>query len=131
MIRALTLISCIATPVLADEPMTGEQFDRYTQGRTYTYGHPGQTPYGIEAYLPNRQVIWAYFSDECVEGYWYDTPNNEICFVYPFDEEHKCWHFYKEGDILRGDFVTDPAEVDYEVVQTSQSMPCQAPFIGA
>lgn len=130
LIHAATLLA-LATPAYADDPMTAEQFDRYTLGRTYLYGHPGFEPYGIEAYLPNRQVIWAYFNDECVEGYWYENERAEICFVYPYDPEHKCWLFYKDGDTLRGDFVTDPAQVDYEVVQTPQSMPCQAPYLGA
>ena len=125
------VLAAVAAPALADVPMTAEQFERYTVGRTYFYGHPGAPPYGIEAYLPNRQVIWAYFSDECVEGYWYENAQAEICFVYPFDDEHKCWLFYKEGDSLRGDFVTDTAEVDYSVTQTAQSLPCQAPFLGA
>ncbi len=119
-----------ATAALADTPMSGAQFEAYVLGRTYTYGHPGLAPYGIEAYHPNRQVTWAYFHDQCVEGYWYEADDNAICFVYPHDSEHKCWWFFKEDDQLRAEFLNDPAELDYEVVPTTQSVPCLGPEVG-
>ncbi len=124
------VLACIALPTLANEPMTGAQFERYTMGRTYTFGHPGVAPYGIELYRPNRQVTWAVFSDVCVDGYWYDTPENEICFVYDDNPIHKCWLFFKQVDTLTADFVGDPNDLEYEVVQTSASMPCLGPMVG-
>ncbi|WP_210526975.1 hypothetical protein [Rubellimicrobium arenae] len=109
--RALLVLLALAGPALAQEPISGEEFEDLVEGRTLTYGEPGQEPYGIEHYFPNRRVTWAFTdSQDCIEGTWYtegpaDAP--AICFVYNDDLGPQCWHVFREGEGLRAEFLGD------------------------
>lgn len=129
------LVSLAAPPVssqTSDQPsMNAEAFDAYTLGRTLSFSMQG-TPYGIEEYLPNRRVRWAFVGQECQTGVWYER-NGNICFLYdnaPADEQ--CWRFYASDDGLRGVFQgpDGPSTELYEVQQSSDPLTCAGPGVG-
>ena len=112
-------------------PMDGAAFDAYTLGRTLSYSMQG-TPYGIEEYLPNRRVRWAFVGQECQTGVWYER-NGNICFLYdnaPADEQ--CWQFFASEGGLRAIFQgpDGPSTELYEVQQSDQPLTCAAPGLG-
>jgi hypothetical protein len=131
MIRALLLaafVAPLAAPVLA-QPMSAAEFEAYTEGRTLTYNADG-TAYGIEEYLKNRHVRWAFVGDECVDGTWYEQ-NGLICFTYENDLEPQCWTFEKGPSGLIARFENDPNATElYEAKQSSQPMTCLGPKVG-
>lgn len=127
--RALLLLALLATPALAQDPVTAEEFEALVEGRTLTYGEEGQPPYGIEHYFPNRRVTWAFLgSDQCLEGEWYaegppDSP--AICFVYEDGLDPQCWRFFREGDALRAEFLDDGGSmVLYELQEEDGGLVC-------
>jgi len=126
---AIAVVSAV-TPVRADTPMNADEFDAYVTGRTLTFSHQGQ-PYGIEQYLPERRVLWAFIGDQCAEGIWYQR-EDMICFVYDHNPDEQCWHFYATGSGLRGVFVgpDGPGTELYEVKNAGAELACQAPGLG-
>lgn len=127
--RALLLLACLASPALAQEPVTAAEFEALVAGRTLTYGAAGQPPYGIEHYYPGRRVAWAWLdSDECMEGRWYAEGPAEspaICFVYEDGLEPQCWRFFLEGEGLRAEFLNDGGStILYELVEDDGGLVC-------
>lgn len=115
----------------AQTPMTAEAFDAYTRGRTLSYAFQGM-PYGIEQYLPDHRVRWAFVDDQCRDGHWFERAGN-ICFVYddaPTNEQ--CWRFYRTADGLRGVFQgpDGPGTELYEVHDSPVPLTCQGPDVG-
>lgn len=120
-----------ATRAADETPLDAEAFDAYTRGRTLSFVHMGQ-PYGIEEYLPDRRVRWAFIGDECQDGTWYERAGN-ICFLYDnAPDNEQCWRFYLSGDRLRGVFQgpDGPSTELYEVEQSSTPLACQGPGVG-
>ncbi|HPD93828.1 MAG: hypothetical protein H6900_00260 [Rhodobacter sp.] len=121
-----------APQVAPDGPaLSAEAFDAYTLGRTLSYAFQG-TPYGVEQYLPDRQVRWAFNGDDCQDGHWYERGGN-ICFVYDnAPDNEQCWRFYQNGDGLRGVFQgpDGPGTELYEVQQNDRPMACLGPGVG-
>jgi hypothetical protein len=129
----LVSLAALPAPAQTDSPsMTAEEFDAYTLGRTLSYSLQG-TPYGIEEYLPDRRVRWAFVGQECQTGVWYER-NGNICFLYdnaPADEQ--CWRFrLTEGGGLSAVFQgpDGPSTELYEVQQSDQPLTCAAPGLG-
>jgi len=127
--RALLFLLCLATPALAQDPVTAEEFEALVEGRTLTYGAQGQPPYGIEHYFANRRVIWAFLgSDECLEGTWRAEGPPEspaICFEYEDDIEPQCWRFTHEGDGLRAEFLGEGGGLTlYELAEDDGGLVC-------
>jgi hypothetical protein len=121
----------LAAPLAAQETMSAEEFDAYTLGRTLSYGLQG-TPYGIEEYLPNRRVRWAFVGQECQDGVWFER-NGAICFIYDnAPSEQQCWTFFQTEDGLRGVYqgLDGPSTELYEVQQTNEPLTCQGPGVG-
>lgn len=129
-----TLVAALATAALptgAQTPMTGEEFDAYTVGRTLSYASAGQA-YGIEQYLPGRRVRWAFIGDTCQEGTWYES-GPMICFVYEYNpDDHQCWIFTRTPDGMTGVFQgpDGPGTELYEVQQSDQPLTCQNLDVG-
>ncbi len=76
---------------VAVTPLTGEEFDARTLGKTIHYDSMG-APYGVEEYLPDRKVKWIFSEGKCKMGEWYQA-GNQICFEYDDDQEVQCWIF--------------------------------------
>ncbi|MDA7426769.1 hypothetical protein [Thalassococcus lentus] len=126
---AFALLTATALPVLAAEPMNGADFERYVTGKTLYFGLEGQA-YGVEEYLPNREVRWSFLDGKCKEGYWYEA-DQQICFVYEDNPEPQCWSFFREGSGLRAVFENDPSStVLYEAQQNDDPMLCYGPDVG-
>jgi hypothetical protein len=127
--RAFALCLLLATPALAENPMTGAEFEAYATGKTLTYGLGGVV-YGIEQYLPGRRVLWAFEGDICRDGYWYEQ-DQEICFVYEDDPTPQCWTFLQTDKGLRARFTGDPQGADLsEVGQSATPLICAGPDVG-
>lgn len=118
-------------PAHAQAPMSGAEFEAYTQGRTLYYNSLGQA-YGVEEYLPGKRVRWSFLDGQCKEGYWYQQ-EQFICFVY----EHQpgapqCWTFWDEAGGMRALFENDPSGTElYEVTDAEEPMLCLGPDVGA
>ncbi|WP_212524448.1 hypothetical protein [Actibacterium sp. MT2.3-13A] len=119
-----------ASPALAAEPMSAEEFERYTTGKTLYYGTPG-APYGAEQYLPGRRVIWTFLDGACQEGVWYES-EGLICFAYDtLPGGPQCWSFYATPGGMTALFENDPGET--ELIETEQGhdpLLCPGPDVG-
>lgn len=121
-----------AAPALAQQaaPMSAEEFDAYTRGRTFTYGSEGAA-YGAEEYLSNRRVRWSFLGDECQEGEWYED-SGLICFVYEDRPDPQCWTFARGPGggllaIFRG--LGEQTEL-YEMQSSTEPLACPGPEVG-
>ena len=127
--RALLLLLALATPACAQDAVTAEEFQALVEGRTLTYGAPGQPPDGIEHYFANRRVTWAFLgSDDCLEGTWHAEGPPEspaICFEYEDDIGPQCWRFYHEGNGLRAEFLGEGGGLTlYELKDDDTGLVC-------
>ena len=115
--------------VQAQTTMSAAEFEAYATGRTLTYAENGVV-YGIEEYLPNRRVRWAFTADECREGYWYEE-GDAVCFVYEDKPEPQCWSFAKGETGLIARFLgSENGRELYEARQSDEPMQCLGPKVG-
>ena len=105
--RVILFIIALASPALAEAPMTGAEFDAYVTGKTLSYGNAGDATFGVEMYMTGKRVIWSVTPGICANGVWYES-KGDICFRYDGDAEPKCWAVYAEGDGLRAVYTTRP-----------------------
>ncbi|SLN21411.1 hypothetical protein ROA7450_00761 [Roseovarius albus] len=109
--------------------MSAQEFEAYTESKTFYYGSDGNA-YGAEEYLKNRRVRWSFLDGECQEGYWYPE-GDLICFRYDETPEPQCWSFAQSGGGLVARFENDPTSTTlYEVEQSSEPLLCLGPKIG-
>ncbi len=130
-LAALLTIGLLTTglPAHAQTAMSAVEFDGYTQGKTL-YFNSGGVSYGVEEYLPNRRVRWAFLDGECKEGSWYAS-GEQICFEYDDGTGPQCWTFFQSADGLRARFQDDePGGELYEAKQSTEPMLCLGPKIG-
>ncbi|WP_244868105.1 hypothetical protein [Vannielia litorea] len=127
---AATAAFVMALPAQAAEPMSGAEFDAYTQGRTLYYNNHGQA-YGVEEYLPGNRVRWSFLDGQCKEGTWYEQ-GRFICFLYEDQPgAPQCWTFWEEPGGMRALFEDDPAGTElYEVTDADEPMLCLGPDVG-
>jgi hypothetical protein len=131
--RALPVLAafCLAALPLAaaEAPLTAEEFDALSVGRTFFYNSGGQS-YGAEQYLPGHKVIWAFTGDDCLKGEWYaDGP--DICFVYEGKPDPQCWAFRQAKDGLTAEFRGETANQPLVAVEQSpEPMKCMGPNVG-
>jgi hypothetical protein len=120
----------LAAPAFAEPPLTAEEFDTLTKGRAMNWIEFG-TVYGIEEYLPDRQVRWSALGDDCKLGHWYaDGP--AICFQYEDDLEPDCWIITRTATGMEASYTTNPAETEPVIVEeTAEAPACFGPRIGA
>ncbi|VDC33142.1 hypothetical protein [Pseudogemmobacter humi] len=127
--RALIALALLATPALAQTPLSAEEFEAYVTGKTLTYSQFG-TVFGIEEYLPNRKVRWKTTPEECQYGSWFQR-GAMICFVYEYSSGEHCWTFWRDGDglsaLAEG---AAPESILAEVGQTTDGLACPAPDVG-
>ncbi len=116
------LFACLlASPLAAETPMTGAEFEALVEGRTLTFS--GEiAPYGIEYYAPNRRVVWQFIGEPCINGRWFETTTKSgqnICFVYEDEPEPQCWQFFLEGNAIRAEFMNTPGTtILYEATES-------------
>lgn len=125
----MILAGFAAQSVAAQTPLSGPEFDSYTQGKTLFYGFEGQV-YGVERYLPNRRVIWSFLDGNCKEGVWYQR-DEQICFVYEDRLDPQCWVFTQSGGGLVAQFEGKPEATElYEAEELGEEMVCYGPEVG-
>ncbi|MFC7703919.1 hypothetical protein ACFQXB_06905 [Plastorhodobacter daqingensis] len=130
LLMALCLLPLTTAAAHAETPMTGAEFEREVTGRTLTYGTEG-VPYGVEQYLPNREVIWSFIGQECRRGSWYEV-GEDICFTYEHDPTPQCWRFFQTPEGLRARFM-DGAGGGGDLIEVDRSpapLYCPGPDIG-
>lgn len=127
--RFVILLALAGQTAAAQSPLSGSEFDEYTQGKTLFYEFDGQV-YGVERYLPNRRVIWSFLDGNCKEGVWYQR-DDQICFVYEDRLDPQCWVFTHSGRGLaaRPDGAPEAQEL-YEVEDIDHDMVCLGPEVG-
>ena len=109
--------------------MTADEFDAYTQNKTFYYGNQGQ-PYGAEEYLSDRRVIWTFLDGRCENGTWYQE-GEQICFVYESQPDPQCWSFRQSSNGLIAQFENDPQQTELHEVDTSyEPLMCLGPEVG-
>lgn len=123
------LLLALATPGLAETPMTAVEFESHVTGKTLTY-QQFDSLFGIEEYLPDRKVRWSTAPNECQYGSWYPQGEN-ICFVYEYDPTPACWTFWLRNGALVA-LSTDgvAGEELHEVQASDQGLPCPGPDVG-
>ena len=125
----ILLLAFLASPALAERPMTAAEFDAFVTGKTMDYLVDGEI-FGREVYLPGRQVRWAFTAEECKLGHWYGEGDN-ICFLYDGDPEPKCWTIWPNGDGLSASYMTDTPDIPpREVRETTEPLACPGPDVG-
>ena len=137
-------VSLLPLPALADPPaaqsqpslgapLTATEFEAYATGKTLTYAGSGGV-WGQEAYLPGRQVVWAFSNQPCEYGIWVGAQAADaspmMCFVYDNHPEANCWQFYHSAAGLVAVFVGGNGTLLSEVAQTSAPMQCPGPRVG-
>lgn len=114
----------------AQTPLTAEEFEAHVTGKTLTYSQFGNR-FGIEEYLPGRQVRWSVAENQCQYGSWYPQ-GDAICFVYEYDPTPHCWTFWMEGGGLAALSVDSlPGAELHEVDSTDKPLSCPGPDVGA
>lgn len=128
LLPALCLMGLVQ-PALADQPLTAEAFEAHVTGMTITYAQHG-FPFGVEEYLPDRQVRWSVQPGECLYGSWYPA-GDDICFVYEYDPTPACWTFWLRDGVLVALSVDDaPGNELYATDRSADPLPCPGPDIG-
>jgi len=131
--RLRTLILSLAVLPLglpaAAQPLSAEDFDAYTRGKTLFYGFDGRA-YGVERYLDNRRVIWSFLDGDCKDGVWYEK-DGQICFLYEDRLDPQCWTFTRGPGGLVARFENDPEATElYEAEDIDEEMVCYGPDVG-
>lgn len=128
--RLPLLLALAATPALADPPpLTAEEFDALTLGRTMTWSEFGSV-YGVEQYLPGRKVRWTVVGDDCKAGHWY-AEGSAICFQYEDDPAPDCWEITASDRDLLARYTTNPPDTAPVVVtETTEPLACFGPEVG-
>lgn len=131
MMRGAMILFCgFAGVAGAQSPMSADEFDTYTRGKTLFYGNGGAA-YGVERYLPGRRVIWSFLDGECKEGIWYERDDGQICFLYEDRLDPQCWSFADTGSGLVARFEDDPEATElYEAEDIDEEMICHGPDVG-
>ena len=123
---ALLLSTQIAA---AQTPMTPEEFERWSTGKTLDYSVQGEV-WGSEAYFPGRRVRDADTGGPCRDGYWYDE-GDAVCFVYPAYDGTHCWHYWRDGDrVLAKPVQAAPDDASQLVTQAASPLACPGPDVG-
>ena len=127
--RAALLACLLATPALAETPMTAEEFEAFVTGKTMDYLAGGEA-FGREVYLPGRKVRWAFTAEECKLGHWFGR-GDQICFLYDGDPEPKCWIIWPDGEGLSASYSTDTPDIaPRSVHETTEPLACAGPDVG-
>ena len=123
------VVLALATPALAETPITADAFEAHVTGKTLTY-QQFDNVFGIEEYLPGRKVRWSTAPNECLYGSWFPQ-DDKICFVYEYNPTPICWTFWMQNGALVALSETGIAgEELYEVAASDQGLPCPGPEVG-
>lgn len=127
--RLPVLLALLTTPAAAETPMSPDEFDAWSTGKTLAYSVDGVV-LGAEAYFPNRTVRDADTDGPCLDGTWH-AEGNAVCFVYPAREGTHCWTFWRDGAAVYAKPLAatadDPAQL---VTEAATPLTCPGPEVG-
>jgi hypothetical protein len=131
--RTAGLVAFLATPALAEPPLTAEAFAAHigtdTLHYAYSTGDRGSADYG-----PDGTLRWAFEGEPCFDGTWF-ARNDEICFAFSDGRLSACWHFVLDGTVLRGSATerasgdTRPLDI-WETGRSAEPLACPPPEVG-
>jgi hypothetical protein len=120
----------LAGAAAAQTPLTADEFEAHVTGKTVTYSQLDQM-FGIEQYLAGRKVRWSVAPGTCQYGSWYPEDEN-ICFVYEYDDVPHCWTFWLEGGALVArSALGQPGDELHEAARSDTPLGCPGPDVGA
>ncbi len=129
------LVLCLLAPALlapaafAQTPMSPDDFDTWSTGKTLDYSVDGRI-IGSESYASDRQVRDADTGGPCLDGSW-SASGDQVCFVYPARDGVHCWTYWREGDAVFAKPVTaDPADPPQRVTVADAPLDCPGPDVG-
>jgi hypothetical protein len=122
------LLATLALPAAALTPLSAEEFEAYSTGRTLDYW-VGGTYWGSERHFPGRRTLDADAGGACREGEWFPK-DDMICFVYAGVAGEHCWRFFRDGERVRAE-VAGAGGFSAEVTLADQPLPCPGPDVGA
>ncbi len=124
----------LLAPAQAERPLEdAAAFEAATQGMTIHYAHDG-APFGIEQYLPDRRVIWAFEGGECQRGTWEVPSPGIVCFSYESrPEAPSCWHFSTRAGKISARLIGEEGQgfTLREYRRDREPLFCPGPKVGA
>lgn len=127
--RLAFTLSLMTQAAAAQTPMTPDDFDAWSLGKTLDYSVAGQV-YGSEAYFPGRRVRDADAGGPCLDGTWY-ADGAAVCFVYPARDGTHCWTYWRDGDrVLAKPVSAAPEDPAQEVTVAAGPLACPGPEVG-
>lgn len=128
-LAALACLMALAAPALAEDgPLTAEQFDALTQGRTFDTYAWGSV-YGVETFLPGRRSLWE-DAQGCKYGTWAQV-GDQICFYYEDDPQNPdCWIYLDSAEGIQGYFQGDMQDAPITLLPSERRTSCN-PYLGA
>jgi hypothetical protein len=94
---ALLIAAPVFAPVLAEEPVSPDEFRDFAEGWTLYFERDGQ-PFGSEAFEGGGKVRWRYSDGSCVRGAW-RARDQQLCFLYDSEDEGpvvNCWQMMRD-----------------------------------
>ena len=115
------------TPATEGLPLTANEFDALTLGKTWdTYNPSGL--YGVEHFLPGRRSVWQ-DAGGCVSGRW-EADGAQICFHYEDQPKRPvCWIYKLWGAEIHGWYQGNFAEPQVRLIEGAGSMECDVPSV--
>lgn len=127
--RRTLLLALLAAPAAAQTPMTPEEFETWSTGKSLDYAVDGQV-WGSEAYHPGRRVTDADTGGPCRTGRWFPR-DGAVCFVYEASPDEHCWRFWRQGEtVLASPVTADPADPPQTVTPAAEPLACPGPDVG-
>ncbi len=118
------LSSALTSAAYGQSLLSGDEFDAYTVGKTFLFGHKDQDVYGAEHYLPDRKILWSNLDGSCDTGSWFDN-NGQTCFFYEHSPYFQCWNFYlKDGELTAEFLGVTSGSPFYTVTETTEDLTC-------
>lgn len=129
MLRLALLLTCLAPAAQAQTPMSPEEFDAWSTGKTLDYFRDGQL-LGSEAYFPNRTVRDADLGGPCLDGTWH-AEGDAVCFIYPARDGTHCWTFWRDGaQVFAKPLASAPEDPAQVVTEATAPLACPGPEVG-
>ncbi|MEM9716373.1 MAG: hypothetical protein AAF826_07640 [Pseudomonadota bacterium] len=130
MIRLISALLLLASPLAAERILTPEEFDAISRGQTQYFYQDGEF-YGAEQFNENQESIWMFSNGDCTKGYWYPE-EDFICFQYETPDFPQCWLMIEKdnGDIVARLLQSEP---EYDIVlefRNRDPLPCGGPEVG-
>ena len=124
------ILLVLSGSALADSPLTGEEFEAETYGKTITFSD-SLGPFGAEQYLNNRRVFWSNLDGDCISGHWHPS-GSEICFTYESELEPQCWEFFRGSQGLWAEYKNDDTGFRlWESERNDKPLYCKGPDVGS